>query len=144
MTKSDQTELERLKAVLERAAEELTDLSPCAMSLFYRRHPDARSAFEHHGAGKRDQLEAEMVDNALYFLMTWMERRCEISIMLKGSVPHHDHTLKVEPEWYRGLLESVIDVIAATVPADDVDGTAIIEEIRGGLLDVIDEAAAGS
>jgi hypothetical protein len=112
------------------------------MDLFYSRYPDAREAFQRHGFGKPERLEADMVDTALYCLMTWLERPVEVAIMLYSSVPHHRNTLQVGPEWYRGLLASVIDVVAATVPAEAAEDRALVETVRTGLFDVIDEALA--
>lgn len=129
-----------LDRILLRAAESLGDLAPAAIELFYSRHGEARAAFERHGLGKREQLEADMVETALYCLMTWVERPGEVAIMLYGSVPHHSNTLHVRPEWYRCLLDSVIDLVAATIPPEAAQETALIDEIRACLQGAIDEA----
>lgn len=131
---------ELLEQALMRAVEAVGDLTGPAMELFYSRHPDALEAFEHHGLGKRERLEAEMVDTALYCIMTWVERPIEVSIVLYGSVPHHKNTLHVRPEWYQGLLGSVIDLVAQSIPADAPQEAALVEEIRAGLLGSIVEA----
>ncbi|MCK9543263.1 MAG: hypothetical protein M0R03_14675 [Novosphingobium sp.] len=142
MTTPDPAKAELLEAVLMRAAETLGDLTGPTMGLFYERYPDALAAFEHHGFGKRERLEADMVDTALYCVMTWLERPAEVAIMLYGSVPHHRNTLKVHTEWYRGLLSSLIDLVAGTVPAGAATDAALVEDIRAGLFGAIDEALA--
>jgi hypothetical protein len=142
MTKPDPTRMALLEAVLTRAAEDVGDLTRPAMALFYERYPEAKAAFERHAFGNRERLEAEMVDTALYCLMTWLEREIEVSILLHGSVPHHNETLHVRPEWYSGLLSSVIDVIASTIPADAADEVALMQDIRRDLLDAIEQALA--
>lgn len=140
MSGPDPAKLKLLEAILCRAAEDVGDLTVPAMTLFYDRHPQAREVFERHGAGKREALEAEMVENALYSVMTWLERPTEIAIMFYGSVPHHRQTLQVGPDWYRGLIDSVIDVVAGTVPACSADEVALVREISAGLQAIIAEA----
>lgn len=140
LRKADEATMQHLEEVLMRVAESVGDLTGPTMELFYSRHPEALEAFEHHGLGKRERLEAEMVDTALYCLMTWLERPAEVAIMLYGSVPHHRNTLHVLPEWYRGLLGSLFDVVAAEIPEGANEDLALIESIRGGLLDAISEA----
>lgn len=140
MTTPDPARLALLEAVLTRAAEDIGDLTRPAMERFYKEHPEAEAAFERLGYGQRARLEAEMVDTALYCLMTWLEREAEISFLLYDSVPHHDQTLKVSPEWYRGLLGSVIDIVVSAIPADAADEIALMEEIRHGLFAAIVKA----
>lgn len=122
---------------LERAAERLGDITPLVMAQFYARFPDARASFVHHAAWHPERLEAEMVDNALYCAMTWFERRSEIEIIFDQSVPHHQHTLKIPPEWYGGLIGAVLDVLEPTVPGDEVEERAAWAALRAGLLDRI-------
>ncbi len=142
MTTPDPAKAALLEVVLTRAAEEVGDLTAPTMTLFYQRHPDALASFEHHGYGQREQLEASMVENGLYCMMTWLERPAEVSFMLYSSVPHHRDALQVHAEWYRSLLDSLIDVVAETVPAGASKEAALMEEIRTGLAGVIEEALA--
>ncbi len=127
-----------LDASLERAAEMLGDITAPTMTRFYVAYPEAREAFEHHGLGKRQALEAEMVDRALYWAMNWLERPNEISIQLVSSVPHHQETLQIALPWYRGLLEAVIDVIIGTIPEDKPAELALWRKIRGELGQLIE------
>lgn len=120
---------------LERAAEQLGDITPLVMAAFYARFPDARASFVHHASWNPERLEAEMVDNALYCAMTWFERRSEIEIIFDQSVPHHQHTLKIPPEWYGGLLAATLDVLEPTVPEDALEERSAWAALRSGLLE---------
>ncbi|MDE2435849.1 MAG: hypothetical protein KGM49_06285 [Sphingomonadales bacterium] len=101
-----------METSLERAVEKLGDIVPLVMARFFATHPEAKASFAHHQPDNPARLQAEMVDNALYILMTWHSRRTEIEITLGTSVPHHVETLKVPTAWYAGLIEATIDVIA--------------------------------
>jgi len=102
----------RVQAALEHAAERLGDITPLVMAEFFRRFPAAEASFAHHAPHDPARLGAEMVDNALYCLMTWCERRSEVEIILQTSAPHHADTLHVPGEWYAGLLGATADVLA--------------------------------
>jgi hypothetical protein len=133
-----------LDASLERAAEALGDITAPVMARFYDAHPEARTAFEHHRPGCFEKLEAEMVQNALYWAMAWLDRAMEIRVHLGGSVPHHEETLAVPATWYRGLVEAVTDVIAETIPADRPDEMVVWREIRTGLGQAINQSTSSS
>ena len=137
MHQPDELKIALLEAALMRTAEAIGDLTSPVMAEFYRRQPDARSAFEFHGTNVRERLEAEMIDKALYSIMTWFERPGEILDLFQGSVPHHRFMLHVHADWYAGLLNTVIDQIAHTIPAEAADESSVIEEIRHGLMDAI-------
>jgi hypothetical protein len=128
-----------LEQSLTRAADVLGDLTPPVMKQYYARYPEAKQAFEHHGLGKRERLEADMMDNVLYSLMTWLERPVEVSIMLYGSVPHHSRTLHVQPDWYQGLLNTAIDLIKETIPETVGGEIKLLNEIQSGLQGAISE-----
>ena len=76
-----------LDAILERAAEELGDITPLVLDRFYARFPEARDRFEALWPGNAGALEGDMVERALYCIMMWIEARSEIEIMLRESVP---------------------------------------------------------
>lgn len=122
-----------LERTLERAAHDIGDLTAPVMSLFHRRFPEARAAFERLWADRADALEADMVGNALYCLMTWLESRTEIEIMLESSVPHHARTLRVPREWYAGLMDCTIEVIRGSVPPEAGDEHALLNGLAGDL-----------
>jgi hypothetical protein len=138
-----------LEASLTRAAEVLGDVTPHVMNLYYARHPGAAASFEHHGLGKTAALEGEMIENCLYCLMYCLERPTEIEILLENSVPHHHFTLEVPLDWYQGLVDAAIDVMAGTVPADATAEQHVWAQIRErlgaiftGCRDLLPEDAA--
>lgn len=121
----------RIEAALEHAAAVLGDVIPLIMAEFYRLHPEARESFAYHAPDQPDRLEAEMVDNALYCLMTWCERRAEVEIILQTSAPHHADTLHVPVAWYAGLLDAAVSVLGAT--ARDAAEAALWQDLRAEL-----------
>ena len=135
-----QAKLALVEKSLERAAGAVGDITAPLMARFYAAHPAAEASFEHHGLGKRALLEAEMVGNVLYCLMTWFERPEEIRIILYDSIPHHQETLKVDAGWYQGMLWAGIELIEATLPEEAVDERAAWEAMRVGLAETIAKA----
>lgn len=119
-----------LDASLERAAEQVGDITPPVMELFYSRYPQARQRFEELCAGNLAQLEGEMVEQAVYCLMTLLDSPGEVEFILWNSVPHHSDTLHVPPEWYTGLIDATFDIIASTIPADETAELAVCDELR--------------
>ena len=141
MQKADKIAL--VEVGLMRAAEAIGDLTEPVMARFYQRHPQALASFEHHACGNRARLEAEMVENVLYCIMRWFERPEEIRIILHSSVPHHQETLKVDADWYEALLASGVDLIVATVPAEEQEELALWEEMRRGFAMAMEAARRG-
>ena len=137
---ADPLTLAHLERALEIAADVVGDIVPPAMALFYERFPQARASFEHHGVGATEKLEREMVDNALYCLMTWPLRKSEVQILLYGSIPHHKNTLEVSEQWYLGLIDAVVDVITGALPNDAREERAALSGIRAGLEQAIRDA----
>ena len=135
-----QANLALIERSLERAGEAIGDITAPLMARFYAAHPAAQASFEHHGLGKRALLEAEMVGNVLYCLMTWFERPEEIRIILYDSIPHHQETLKVEAGWYEGMLWAGIDLIEDILPEDADDERAAWAAMRAGLAETIAKA----
>ena len=135
-----QANLALIERSLERAGEAIGDITAPLMARFYAAHPAAQASFELHGLGKRALLEAEMVGNVLYCLMTWFERPEEIRIILYDSVPHHQETLKVDASWYEGMLWAGIDLIEETLPEDAADERAAWEAMRAGFAETITKA----
>jgi hypothetical protein len=130
--------LRLMDASLERAAEAVGDITGPVMARFYEAFPPARASFEHHGWGQREKLEAVMVENALYVAMTWLDRPSEVRILLGGSVPRHQDTLAVAPDWYRGLVDAAIDVIVESIPPHELAELEVWKTIRRGLGDEIE------
>lgn len=136
----DQIRHALLETALERAADRMGDPTAPVMAAFYARFPEARASFEHHWPGKADRLEAEMVGNAVYFIMTWFDRRSEVEITFGSSVPHHHHTLAVPADWYEGLILATLDVLAATCPDDAEDEAEMWQVVRAGLVRAVRES----
>ena len=107
------------------------------MAEFYRRYPDARASFLHHSPHNPASLEAEMVGNALYYVMTWFESPSEARIAFDSSVPHHRVALGVPPDWYRGFLEAFIDVMEPVAVANAQD-QAVWADLREGLVGLVE------
>ena len=127
---------------LERAANALGDLNPALMERLYRRFPEAREAFVRHGLGNPAKLEAAMVDATLYCVMQWLERPSEVRLIFADQVPHHCETLQIEREWFAGLVEELVLLIASTVPSDKPDQQALCTEIATGLCGAINSVPA--
>jgi hypothetical protein len=131
------TRQQLLENALERVAEQQGDITAAAMARFYAACPDAQASFEKHWPGRAERLEAEMVANALYFVMTWYERRSEIAITLGTSVPHHHFTLEVPVEWYGALLGAVIDELATGTPTDAAEERAMWRDLHAELTQAV-------
>lgn len=126
-----------LESALERVAAQQGDIAAAAMARFYAACPDAQASFEKHWPGRAERLEAEMVGNALYFVMTWYERRSEVAITLGTSVPHHHSTLDVPVEWYGALLGAVIDELAIATPAEANEERAMWHDLHAELMQAV-------
>jgi len=126
------------EAVLLRAAEHVGDITAPVLAVYYQRFPQARQLFEHHGNRRSHCLESEMVEQALYCLMNWFESPGEVEIVLLGSVPHHNDTLRVPPEAYQGLLQATAEVIGDTIPSGNTAERAAWKRLREDLDEVIE------
>jgi len=128
-----------VETTLTRAAEQLGDITEPVMADFYRRFPEARAMFAHHGRLYPANLEGEMVQQALYCLMHWFEAPGEVEIVLLGSVPHHNDTLEVPPAIYQGLLQATAAIIGDTIPAENLLEQAAWQSLREQLAAVIEQ-----
>lgn len=127
-----------IEARLERAADALGDLTAPVMAEYYRRFPAARASFAHHSPHGPERLEAEMVGNTLYYVMTWFESPIEARIYFDTSVPHHRVALDVPPDWFRGLIDVLIDVVETAVPAIDSAEQQAWDEMRAALVGLVE------
>ena len=135
---SEKTEQAAIEARLERAAEQLGDLTAPVMAEYYRRFPEARASFAHHAPHGPERLEAEMVGNTLYYVMTWFQSPVEARIYFDTSVPHHRVALDVPPDWFRGMIDTLIDVVEAAVPAVDAAEQQAWTEMREALVGLVE------
>lgn len=129
-----------LETSLERAADALGDITDPVMERYYMVHPNARASFREHGLGNTVKLEAEMVESVVYCLMNWLERPQEIRIMFGSTVPHHEETLHVNSNWFSGLVDAAVHVIAGTIPGKQQDEHKLWEEIHQGVNALIADA----
>ena len=83
-----------------------------------------------------------MIENSVFCMMYWLSDPGTIEILLTGSVPHHNDTLDVPPEWYSGLLEAVAEVVSSVIPADEVEERAAMDEVRSDLARLIESSRA--
>lgn len=129
-----------LETSLERAADRLGDITDPVIKRYYMLHPEARASFHEHGLGNTVKLEAEMVESVVYCLMNWLDRPQEIRIMFGSTVPHHEETLHVNSDWFSGLVDAAVYVIAETIPDTHQDEHDLWEEIHQGVNALIADA----
>lgn len=135
---ADQVRRQAIEARLTRYVDAHGDPTAAVMAEFYRRFPDAQASFAHHSPHNPARLEAEMVGNTIYYLVCWYENPVEARIYFDTSVPHHRVALAVPPDWFRGLIETVIDVIETGTPAADSAEQAAWIEMREGLVGLVE------
>lgn len=127
-----------IDARLERYAESVGDPTAAVMARFYERHPDARASFAHHSPHNPASLEAEMVGNTLYYLMSLFESPLETKIYFDTSVPHHRVALNVPPDWFRDFIELTIDEIEGATAAVDEGEARAWADLREGLVALVE------
>lgn len=132
--------LQVVEAILERACEQLGDITEPVMSEFYRADSALEAVFTQHRPVDTIRLEAGMVEQALYCYMRWFESPGEIEMTLLGSVPHHVETLNVSVEHYRRLLLATETVVRNTIPEKNEVELAVWREISASLLSLIETA----
>ena len=139
---AESAKLDALHTSLERASEQLGDITPIVMSTLYARRADARARFEDLAAGNRAQLEGEMVEQVLYCLMEWFTSPGEIEILLLSTIPHHIDTLGVGPGLFNDLISIVCETVIATIPASAEDERRVWTELEGELLAISETGAS--
>lgn len=130
-----------LGEVLEQAAESVGDITQPVLELLYQRMPESRLAFEQHGGKKIGELEASMVEQVLYCLMTWYERPVEVEIILRETVPHHIETLDIPQDVFHGLLRATLDVLESSVIELDAAQRESLADLRSELGDIIEASS---
>lgn len=141
---SRQDKSRALEEVLEQAAESIGDVTRPVLELLYQRMPKARQAFAQHGGRKLGELEASMVEQVLYCLMTWYERPVEVEIILRETVPHHIETLDIPQEVFDGLLCATLDLLESSVIEPNAMQCSSLEELRRELSTIIGGASSYS
>ncbi|MEP2989384.1 MAG: hypothetical protein ABJN65_10335 [Parasphingorhabdus sp.] len=72
--------------------------------------------------------------------MYWLERRFEIEIVFGSSVSPHEDTLRINHEWYVGLVQSAATVIKETIPETEAEELEVWQEISDGLITAMEAA----
>lgn len=132
-----------LEEILYKAAEDLGDINPKVMEEFYVAYPEALALFIEHGGQRRERLENDMVESALYCLMAWFESPSEIEIMFSHTVPHHE-ILNIPPEFFSGLLLATMSVIEKTLIDSDEVKLAVWSELKTKLLSLVNDSSLAS
>ncbi|WP_284125133.1 protoglobin domain-containing protein [Parerythrobacter aestuarii] len=123
---------------MERLVEQRGDFTADVLASYYRRFPDVRAAFVEHGLGDTAELEARMVTATAYMLLQWASDRQSTMIEQGTTIGHHHDTLKVGPQWYMGLVDSMLEVLFATLPENAADERAMWLEIRAEVCAFVD------
>ena len=126
--------------ILERASDIVGDITESVMDEFYQTANDTKDLFTQHRPVNTVQLEAAMVEQALYCFMYWYENSEEIRITLLGSVPHHVETLNVSIDQYHKLMQATASVIGKTIPTEQQTEMDVWNEISDSLHEILDLA----
>lgn len=130
-----------LYSILERAAEQLGDITEHVYSRYYRRCPEAHERFAELYPGGVQRLEGEMVEQVLYCIMEWYESPGEIEIILISTIPHHIDTLQVKQEYFSQLVAAVFDTLRATIPPHETGELAVLDELQDTLGSLVEQGA---
>jgi hypothetical protein len=129
-----------IEAGLDQAFGKLSDITPLVISAYYERYPKAKVVFGEHGYDQVAQLEASMVDSALYFVETWFQQPKEIQETIENAIPQHE-SLNIPVPLILGLLETLLDIIIGSVPSMNTRNLEVWEELR---LDLKNQIMASS
>lgn len=130
-----------VEASLNRAAEQIGDITQPALARYYAAMPEARDLFIYHDPSNPGWLESYMVEQSLFCLLVWFESPSEIRILLGSTIPHHIKTLGVNERVFSALLEAVCDVIGNLIPSPCKEERAVWEEMRSDLMKICEDAA---
>lgn len=125
-----------LERILARAADSGDPTKP-VLERFFAAYPEARTPFIRFEEDQASQLQAAMVEQAIYCVMTWYESPREVQIFLQSTVPHHLETLHVPPDLFEGLLAVTIDVIADSVPTESSNEHELLRDLLGDLTKTV-------
>lgn len=126
-----------LETILEEAAETAGDLTAEVMAELGRRYPGVGALFDAHRSvvGRADDLEGQMVAQALYCLMEFFANPEVVRIMLQSEVDHHAY-LKVPPEAFSALLEATVSTISRHAPQDSPEVGTLLEALSRALVEM--------
>jgi len=129
-----------VNAILERAAEQVGDITGPVLERFYQECPEAHQLFKLLFPLDPCRLEAEMVEQSLYCIMHWYTSPDEIEIILLESVPHHAQTLNISATVFKSLLHATTEVIRSTIPANHQTQIDVWDEAFTRLEAIIEKA----
>ncbi|NOR20767.1 MAG: hypothetical protein GQ538_11845 [Xanthomonadales bacterium] len=129
-----------IEAGLDQAFGKLSDITPIVLSAYYDRYPEAKIVFGEHGYDQVAQLEASMVDSALYFVETWFQQPKEIQETIENAIPQHE-SLNIPVPLILGLLDTLLDIIIGSIPSMNTRNSEVWEELR---LDLKNQIMASS
>ena len=136
---SKPSDAELIDRCLEFAAEKIGDLHPPVLQKYYDRLPDVKAEWARHGNSK--DLEHSMVEQALYCMMTWFERRNEVEIVLRDTVPHHLDTLHIPMPYLAELFHVLIDVVKEALPVTAEAEASTLNKLNEEIQQLLQEAA---
>lgn len=126
-----------LETILEAASETAGDLTGEVMEELGRRYPGAGELFDAHrsAAARTDDLEGQMVAQALYCLMEFFANPEVVRIMLQSEVDHHAY-LKVPPDAFAALLEATVSTISGHAPQGRPEVARLLETLSQALVEM--------
>lgn len=125
---------ELIEASFEQAAESLGDITPLAYERFFVRYPQAEELFLCKGAQFKNDLQNQMVRDAIYVFLEYLDTPDEVDIVLKYTIPQHLE-LNISMAYFNGLLEAVAEVVCEAAPetdrvATEASWTALLKSIE--------------
>lgn len=126
---------------LEYTAEHVGDFHRPLLDRFYQELPEAKAQFARH-ANANNKLEDDMIEQALYCLMTWYERPAEIQIVLRDTVPHHIETLDIPMVYFEGLISTLLDIITEATPAEAEQEHQVLLKLREEINETLIDASS--
>lgn len=135
-----QRSAELIDSILERVGDTLGDITAQVMARYYAAMPQAIERFEFHQPVRREKLEGEMVEQALYCLMRWHSDRSEIEIILSTTVPHHLFALDIPLALFTGMMDAVCETVAVTIPESETDELRCWQDMQRDIRLLMEES----
>ncbi|HLS98255.1 MAG TPA: globin [Porticoccaceae bacterium] len=126
---------ELIERSFEHAAETLGDITPLTYQRFFAHFPDAEPLFDIKGPQFRNDLKAQMVRDAIYAFLEYLDTPEEVDIVFKYTIPQHQD-LDIPMVYFTGLLDAVAAVVCDAAPASEKAATeaswrALLAALRG-------------
>jgi hypothetical protein len=130
-----------LDSYLENVAAVVGDITPLVVAQLYNDYPVAEDLLEQHVHNNKTELEAAMIESALYCVMNWLDRPLEVQITLSDAVRFHE-SIHIPPETLSRLCWSLLKVLEQ-VDEDNNNGIFLLQQIIKELVGVIDRIKTG-